>query len=478
MKRYLFLFVLILFSLSIKAQISIELTDIGQWIQNNFVGQGVVLGHVKTHFASKEAAGIFSSKNVLQINDGLVLSTGDVRRIPGLNDKFNESTGFNHSGKAEQDKDLEEIEKGALFDIAYIEFDFVPFNNSISFNYQFGSDEYPEYVGSAYNDVFAFIVSDGNTSKNIALIPGKETPVSINTVNFKTDSSYYIDNNVFALKITKREDPSAQNTEEEVYRSKVGKILFAIKKFFTPKEEENQQLDLLEIVPNDDLLKHVNQNIYHNLQLDGITKKLVAQTYVTPYKKYHLKIIIADVSDNIYDSAVFLEKGSLTTVKNPQQPGFVDYPNLSSRIDPYKILDGENVKELIAQEIPKGKDNQIEKESENIIPVIYFDFDAVIPNQNETQKIYQLAKYYQTLEGKYQIKVVGYTDNKGSLSYNLELSKKRALDVANCLKSILPKETIINLENKAYLNPVASNETDIGRAKNRRVEVKFIKELE
>ena len=64
--------------------------------------------------------------------------------------------------KPEFDQDLVGIVKGKLYDICSIEFDFVPLDNSIQFNYQFGSDEYPEYVDSPYNDVFAFIISDGN----------------------------------------------------------------------------------------------------------------------------------------------------------------------------------------------------------------------------------------------------------------------------------------------------------------------------
>src|SRR6476620_8141844 len=274
-KCYLLLFAMFFCGL-VNAQISVDFTNVDQWVKNNFVGQGVVLGHIKTHFPVKEAAGIFNSKDILQIKEGLVLSTGDVRRIAGHNDQFNLSTSFNLSGTPEKDSDLQKIEPGKLFDISYIEFDFVPYNNSISFNYQFGSDEYPEYVGSAFNDVFAFIVSDGKESKNIALIPEKNTPVSINTVNFKTDSIYYIDNNPFLLKTINREDPNIE--EEEIYRTRVGTILYAIKKFFTPKEDLGNPISQV-IEPDDQLIKKLNQKLYNNLQFDGITTKLVAQTY-------------------------------------------------------------------------------------------------------------------------------------------------------------------------------------------------------
>jgi outer membrane protein OmpA-like peptidoglycan-associated protein len=480
MKKYYMLLLTMFFCGLANAQIRVEFTNVEQWVKNNFVGQGVVVGHIKTHFPAKEAAGIFNSNGILQINDGLVLSTGDVRRIGGLNDQFNLSTGFNLTGTPEKDEDLQKIEKGNLFDISYIEFDFVPYNNSISFNYQFGSDEYPEYVGSAFNDVFAFIVSDGKVSKNIALIPEKNTPVSINTVNFKTDSIYYIDNNPFSIKTINREDPNRE--QQEIYRTRVGKILYAIKKFFTPKDEISNPVSQV-IEPDPNLIKKLNQKLYHNLQFDGITTKLVAQTYVEPYKRYHLKIIISDVSDNIYDSGVFLEKGSLKTAKDEKQPGFVNYPDLSKQIDIQKIMEGAKLEDLVSSpnqnsesKSPSGNsDSYVSSVTQESTHIIYFDFDKAIPNQTETQKIYELAKAYQNLGKGYGVEVIGHTDNKGSLNYNLDLSLKRSETVANCLKSILPSLKRIDITNKAYLLPATTNDTDEGRALNRRVEVKFIK---
>jgi hypothetical protein len=55
------------------------------------------------------------------------------------------------------------------------------------FKYAFGSEEYPEFVGSQYNDVFKLFV-DG---VNVARIPGTTTEVSINTVNGGANSAFY-----------------------------------------------------------------------------------------------------------------------------------------------------------------------------------------------------------------------------------------------------------------------------------------------
>ena len=482
MKNLFLLFIVLLWVNQTQAQININLTNIEEWIKTNFVGQGVVIGNIKTNLAAKEAAGIFLNNDILELNKGLVLSTGDVRRIAGLNDKHNESTGFNISGKPDEDKDLQKILKGALFDVSYIEFDFVPFNNSIEFNYQFGSDEYPEFVGSAFNDVFAFMVSDGQTTKNIALIPDQKTPVSINTINFKTNETYFTDNNVFILMSPNRDQPKV---EEEIYRSNVGKALLVLKKFFVGKAEDEKQYATTE--PSEELIKKVNDKLYRNLQYDGITKKLIAQTYVEPYKKYRLKIVIADVTDNIYDSAVFLEQGSFATKKDITQPDFIDYPNLSKQIDVDRILNGEKLQDIIP--VVKTENNSstisVTANAESNIAVkdstklenfvIYFDFDKDEIKNSEILKLKNIAQAFSSFGNRYKMEIIGHTDNKGNLDYNRKLSEKRSKAVLAYLQSIDEKMNNATIFSKAYLIPAVSNKTTEGRARNRRVEIRFIK---
>ena len=63
---------------------------------------------------------------------------------------------------------------------------------SFVFSYTFASEEYDEYVGAAYNDVFALLV-DG---VNVAKIPGTGAAVSINTVNSGQNANFYTSNPV------------------------------------------------------------------------------------------------------------------------------------------------------------------------------------------------------------------------------------------------------------------------------------------
>ena len=69
-----------------------------------------------------------------------------------------------------------------------------------------------------------------------------------------------------------------------------------------------------------------------------------------------------------------------------------------------------------------------------------------------------------------RIKIDGYTDFIGSEGYNLELSVKRADAIKDYLANRGVKLSNISIEGYGKQNPIASNQTEKGRAKNRRVE--------
>jgi outer membrane protein OmpA-like peptidoglycan-associated protein len=69
--------------------------------------------------------------------------------------------------------------------------------------------------------------------------------------------------------------------------------------------------------------------------------------------------------------------------------------------------------------------------------------------------------------------VVGYTDNKGSQMYNQQLSERRARSVKLALVAAgVPAESI-EVMGQGESNPIASNDTPAGQAKNRRVELQI-----
>uniref|UniRef100_UPI003570EF79 OmpA family protein n=2 Tax=Helicobacter cinaedi TaxID=213 RepID=UPI003570EF79 len=77
-----------------------------------------------------------------------------------------------------------------------------------------------------------------------------------------------------------------------------------------------------------------------------------------------------------------------------------------------------------------------------------------------------LNKYDKTI-----VTVVGFTDNTGSDKTNLALSKKRAESVAAYLQNQKVKTERFVVDGLGESDPIASNKTAEGRAKNRRVEI-------
>jgi outer membrane protein OmpA-like peptidoglycan-associated protein len=77
-----------------------------------------------------------------------------------------------------------------------------------------------------------------------------------------------------------------------------------------------------------------------------------------------------------------------------------------------------------------------------------------------------LAQYPETI-----IRVEGHTDSKGSKEYNLSLSKQRADSVRTLLFKRGAGQRWIEVSGYGETKPIASNDTEEGRQKNRRVEV-------
>lgn len=98
-----------------------------------------------------------------------------------------------------------------------------------------------------------------------------------------------------------------------------------------------------------------------------------------------------------------------------------------------------------------------------------FDFDDAKPKESRDNNLFlsNLESVIKEVDVK-NITVVGYTDSKGSKDYNVFLSYKRA----RSLNSELEKYNLdINYVLRGESNPIASNKTKEGRAKNRRVEI-------
>lgn len=120
-----------------------------------------------------------------------------------------------------------------------------------------------------------------------------------------------------------------------------------------------------------------------------------------------------------------------------------------------------------AEDIYQG----IMREGRVAIYSIYFDFDKADIKPESRPTLDEIAKFLKS-NPKIKLYIVGHTDNVGKLEYNMDLSKRRAEAV---VKELVEKYGIEKERLKAFgvgpLAPVASNRTEEGRAKNRRVEL-------
>jgi OOP family OmpA-OmpF porin len=102
---------------------------------------------------------------------------------------------------------------------------------------------------------------------------------------------------------------------------------------------------------------------------------------------------------------------------------------------------------------------------------IYFDTGKadVKPESDATLK--EIAKLLQQ-NASLKLHVVGHTDNVGGVASNMDLSRRRADAVASVLTSKYNVAAArLHADGVGPLSPVASNDTEDGRAKNRRVEL-------
>ncbi|MEA3448573.1 MAG: OmpA family protein [Bacteroidota bacterium] len=118
-------------------------------------------------------------------------------------------------------------------------------------------------------------------------------------------------------------------------------------------------------------------------------------------------------------------------------------------------------KEVLLQPIEVG--------TKIVLKNIFFDYDKATLREssyNELNKVLEVLKY----NPKLVIEISGHTDNKGSLEYNLKLSRERAKSVVDYLIEHGVDRDRLKYEGYAFKQPIADNDTEKGRQLNRRVE--------
>lgn len=232
-----------------------------QDLANSLVGTGVTVSNV-TYTGPGNSAGLFSGGTAtFGFDSGIVMGSGSVQTtatstacnkgVEGPNECDGNTTANGTGG----DADLNALSGVSTYDAAVLEIDFVPQFSSIQFQYVFSSDEYNEYANTIFNDAFGFFVN----GTNCATVPVTGEPVTINTINMGNPGG----------------DPTPHNAH--LYR-------------------------------NNDLQ---DGGGLIDTEMDGLTVTLTCSATVNAGVTNHMKLAIADGSDSVLDSNVFLKGGSL-----------------------------------------------------------------------------------------------------------------------------------------------------------------------
>ena len=123
---------------------------------DRLVGSGVTYTNPTLTCPSGARGGFKNAiTTTVAMDSGIVLTTGSSALVPNsattVASVDNSTTGG--------DANLAAASSGTLFDLCKLEFDFIPVGDTIKFNYRFGSDEYPGYTCSNFNDIFSFFIN-------------------------------------------------------------------------------------------------------------------------------------------------------------------------------------------------------------------------------------------------------------------------------------------------------------------------------
>ena len=218
-------------------------------IAQSLAGPGVTIQNV-SYIGDPKSAGTFTNgSGLIGFDEGTILTSGWATDALGPNSAGNTSNDLGGAG----DAILTALSGFTTYDATVLSFEVVPDADKVYFEYVFASEEYNEWVFTQYNDVFAFQIN----GQNCAVVGSPPVPVSINTIN-----NGHNNDGVGAV-------------NPDLYINNAGGPL--------------------------------------NIEPDGLTKVLVCEATVNKNVPNTVRLAIADASDPIYDSWVFIKAGSFST---------------------------------------------------------------------------------------------------------------------------------------------------------------------
>ncbi|MFC4636090.1 choice-of-anchor L domain-containing protein, partial [Dokdonia ponticola] len=220
-------------------------------VSNVTKSTGIDFGGINNGIGSFDATG-----TDFPFEAGVVLVSGSIDDVPGPN------TTTQGNGNWVGDADLEANTTAInTNDASFIQFDFLPSVDNLSFNFIMASEEYDQNFECTFSDAFAFILTDLTTGvvQNLAVLPGTTIPIEVTNIHPEVPGQC-----------------AAINEE------------FFDRYNFLPFNNPNTSAT----------------------NFNGQTVPLTATSPVTSGNPYRIKLVVADQGDSAFDIAVFLEAGS------------------------------------------------------------------------------------------------------------------------------------------------------------------------
>ena len=214
-----------------------------------------------SNFGTTNGIGYFEANgSSWPFESGLIMTSGDVMNAVGPETGVLGDGTYDWPGDADLEAFIPGLNDGDTNNASIIEFDFVPVTDYMSFDFIFAAEEYGTFQ-CTFTDAFAFLLTDTQgVTTNLAIVPGTVDPISVLTVR---DEQF---------------NAGCESVNPEFFGN-----------YYGPGG-----LPTLTSPTN----------------FIGHTIPMTAEANVIPNELYHIKLVVADDGDTVYDSAVFISAGS------------------------------------------------------------------------------------------------------------------------------------------------------------------------
>ena len=212
--------------MAIADELPIDSTATAEEMAAEIFGDGILINEAE-YFGDAGSSGIYTDgDNVSPFatpgDSGVILSTGLVESFTngggGTDTNLSASTSTNTDGGIDGDADFDNLANASTFDASILTVKFVPSGDKITIDFVLSSEEYPEYINSAFNDVVGVWVNDvpatvtvGDGSASVGNINGGATQ-DIYFDNTNDDYNTEMDGFTVTLTFVAPVNPGAENT--------------------------------------------------------------------------------------------------------------------------------------------------------------------------------------------------------------------------------------------------------------------------